>query len=74
MMVGLIRMAPSVQRTATKPWAQQLQGLGFNSQQWQIPIFSIASRLALQPTLSSIQWVVMTVSPRLKQLGNETDH
>jgi len=50
MMVGLIGMAPSVQRTVTKPWAQQLQGLGFNSQQWQIPLFSLASRLALQPT------------------------
>jgi len=32
MMVGLIGMAPSLQRTVTKPRAQQLQGLGFNSQ------------------------------------------
>jgi hypothetical protein len=49
-------------------------GMVFNSQQWQILLFSTASRLALGPTLSPIQWVRVALSPGMEQLGNETDH
>jgi hypothetical protein len=53
-------------------WAGQP---GFNSWQWQeIFLYSKMSKLALEPTLTSVQWVPRAVSPELSTWGVKTDH
>jgi hypothetical protein len=67
-----VRLRQSVQRWATG-WP--IGVLGFDSlRSLGIFFFTTASRTALGPTQSSIQWVLGAISPGIKRPGCEADH